>query len=183
MRYTTIVDISELHGIYRNHNARIIYLHMCLKSGWHDQDRDIIDISIRTLAMATGLTVSATRHALAQLERAGLISRQGTVWSVKKFIFDEQPTPRAKTRNQQKTQEVAAERRRNDQRREQERDLDRQQRARDFSQGKSSFMIWYEGKMREAAAGDIDAQRTVDRNRTAYEQQLKMMNEQKKQKV
>lgn len=99
MRYTTIIDITEMSGIYRNHNARLVYLHMVLRSGYHDSDRDLIDISIRNLAMAVGLTVSATRHALACLEREKLISRDGTRWKILKWVVAELPTPRRQPKN------------------------------------------------------------------------------------
>lgn len=94
MRYTTIIDITDMPGTYRNKNARLVYLHMALRSGYHDSDRDMIDISIRSLAMAVGLSVSATRHALACLERDKLISRDGTHWRILKWVVAELPTPR-----------------------------------------------------------------------------------------
>lgn len=94
MRYTTLIDISEFPAIYRNPNARLVYLHLALKSGYHDDDRDQIRVSFRGLSVAVGLSVSATRHALQQLTAAGLISKQGDVWSVKKWIIETPPTPR-----------------------------------------------------------------------------------------
>lgn len=181
MRYTTIVDISEITSVYRNRNARIIYLHMVLRSGWHDNDRDLIDISIRNLAYRTGLTISATRHALQQLEHAGLISRQGTLWAVKKFIFEETVTPRARTKSQQKQLDAAVERRRNEAKREQEREIENAIRIRNFDQGKTSFMLWYESLVEKARAGDMEAQKSVDRNRKTYEQHKKNMEENQKQ--
>lgn len=99
MRYTTIIDITEVPGIYRNKNARLVYLHLVLRSGYHDSDRDLIDISIRTLAIAVGLSVSATRHALACLERDKLISRDGTSWRILKWVVAELPTPRRQPKN------------------------------------------------------------------------------------
>lgn len=95
MRYTTIIDIRENRAIYRNQNARLIYLHLVLASGYHDTDRDIVDISLRALAEQTGITLSATRHALTQLESAGLLERTSDrKYHVKKWILDEPPTPR-----------------------------------------------------------------------------------------
>lgn len=94
MRYTTLIDISELPDVYRNKNARILYMHMVLKSGYHDQDRDELAMSIRRLASDTGLTLSATRFALAQLEKAGLLKKEQRSWRVKKWIVQEIPTPR-----------------------------------------------------------------------------------------
>lgn len=99
MRYTTIIDITEVPDIYRNKNARLVYLHLALRSGYHDSDRDLIDISIRNLAMAVGLSVSATRHALSCLERDKLISREGTSWKILKWVVAELPTPRRQPKN------------------------------------------------------------------------------------
>lgn len=97
MRYTTIVDISQIQDIYRNRNLRLVYLHLVLKSGYHDDDRDKIRISIRKLADEVGLTVSATRHALGRLQAEHFLARDGETWMVKKFILDNPPTPRQKT--------------------------------------------------------------------------------------
>ena len=96
MRYTTIIDISEIPSVYRNRNARIVYLHLALKSGYHDDDRDLIEISIRRLADASGLSVSATRHALRKLSEAGLITKQDNKMAVKKWIIQDTPSPRQK---------------------------------------------------------------------------------------
>lgn len=98
MRYTTIVDISQMQDIYRNTNLRLVYLHLCLRSGYHDDDRDKIRISIRKLAEEAGLTVSATRHALRRLQADHLLQRDGEVWMVKKYIIDNPPTPRPKVK-------------------------------------------------------------------------------------
>lgn len=94
MRYTTLIDISELPDVYHNKNARLLYMHMVLKSGYHDQDRDLLAMSIRRLASDAGLTLSATRFALAQLEQVGLLKKEAGSWRVKKWIVQEIPTPR-----------------------------------------------------------------------------------------
>lgn len=95
MRYTTLIDISENAAVYRNPNTRLLYLHLALKSGYHDADRDIINTSIRRLAMETGLTISAVRHALHVLEEAALLNRKNpNGWMVKKWIIQTPPTPR-----------------------------------------------------------------------------------------
>lgn len=97
MRYTTIIDISEMPELYRNVNTRAIYLHLVLKSGYHDNDRDRIRVSIRRLAIDAGVTISATRNALQQLEKAGMIERSSDgFFAVKKWILDVKPTPRQK---------------------------------------------------------------------------------------
>lgn len=94
MRYTTIIDISEFPAIYRNRNARILYLHLVLKSGYHDDDRDLVTLSIRNLAAYSGLTISAVRHSLGVLERAQLLTKTPQGYRVKKWVATETPTPR-----------------------------------------------------------------------------------------
>lgn len=101
MRYTTIIDITEYPVIYRNINARLIYLHLALRSGYHEQDRDLIDISIRGIAASVGVSISATRHALGQLQKAGLIARQGENWKVTKYVMQETPGKRPQTKREQ----------------------------------------------------------------------------------
>lgn len=97
MRYTTIIDISEMPDLYRNLNTRAIYLHLVLKSGYHDNDRDRIRVSIRRLACDARVTISATRNALQQLEKAGMIERSSDgLLAVRKWILDVKPTPRQK---------------------------------------------------------------------------------------
>lgn len=94
MRYTTIIDISEIEPVYRNPNTRLVYLHLCLKSGYRTDDRDRIRISIRRLAWEVGITAAAARYALRQLEGAQLISyTEGGTFEVVKFIV---PEPYAK---------------------------------------------------------------------------------------
>lgn len=173
MRYTTIIDISEFPAVYKNINARLIYLHLALKSGYHDNDRDLIDISIRRLAAAVGLTLSATRHALGQLEKANLITRQGSLWFVKKWVIESTISTRAKTARQQKAIEAEAERRAENERRERENLIEKQRRENLRAQGKTSFMLYYEDLLKKAAAGDSEAQELVKKHRRTYEQHQK----------
>lgn len=110
MRYTTVIDISEIQDIYRNPVARLIYLHMSLKAGYHDADRDLVNISIRRLSVDVGVTVSAVRHALRQLERAGLLTREGNLWRIRKWVEEQQITARAKTKREMQERIIALER-------------------------------------------------------------------------
>lgn len=112
MRYTTIIDISEIAEIYKNPTARLLYLHMSLKAGYHDVDRDLVRLSIRRLSADVGVTVSATRHALHQLERVGLLTREGELWRVKKWVEEQQITTRAKTKREMQEQIQRLERQR-----------------------------------------------------------------------
>lgn len=112
MRYTTVIDISEMSEVYRNTTARLIYMHMCLKAGYHDTDRDLVRLSIRRLSADVGVTVSATRHALRLLERVGLLIREGELWRVKKWVEEQQITTRAKTKREMQEQIQRLERQR-----------------------------------------------------------------------
>ena len=69
MRYTTIIDISEIPRLYNNNNAVRLYLHFALKCGYHDHDRDMITVSIRQLSRTLHMTIAATRHALHVAQR------------------------------------------------------------------------------------------------------------------
>lgn len=101
MRYTTIIDIRDLPQIWNNQNCARAYLFLCLASGYHDADRDLVKVSVRGLAALTGLSVAASRHALTQLQKAGLITRQGDTWRVVKFVITETPAARPKTKREQ----------------------------------------------------------------------------------
>lgn len=110
MRYTTVIDISEIPDIYRNQTARLIYLHMSLRAGYHDADRDLVNISIRRLAMEVGVTVSATRHALNQLVRSGLLIRTDQAWKIRKWVEEQTITARARTKREMQEQIIRLER-------------------------------------------------------------------------
>lgn len=112
MRYTTVIDITEISEVYKNATARLIYLHMSLKAGYHDADRDLVKLSIRRLSADVGVTVSAARHALHQLERAGLLTRECDLWRVKKWVEEQQITTRAKTKREMQEQIQRLERQR-----------------------------------------------------------------------
>lgn len=105
MRYTTIIDITEVDEIYRNRNARLVYLHLCLRSGYRTDDRDRIRISIRKLSWEVGISTAAARYALQQLEKAQLLtySEGGTI-EVVKFIT---PEPYAKRPANKSTTQAA----------------------------------------------------------------------------
>lgn len=175
MRYTTLIDIRELPTVYRNTNARLVYLHLALVAGYHDHDRDLANVSLRRLAMDAGLTVAATRHALAVLERAQLIKRQGSVIMVRKWLAEQPVTARPKSAKQQAkiTAEAAAKAER--EQRAQALELERAQRLHELAvTGKTPFMRYYESKLALAQAGDIEAQAIVDARRSQYEQAVEL---------
>lgn len=179
MRYTTIIDISEMPTIYGNINARLVYLHLVLKSGYHDDDRDMIAISIRRIAADLNLSLSAVRHAIGQLERAHLLQRQGPIWCVKKWIVEQKITSRPKTQRQQKQIEIAAERQRQQEQRERDALIEQQRRAMLAAQGKSEFLVFYERLQKKAAAGDLEAAESVKKWRKLYDMEIANLNRQK----
>lgn len=168
MRYTTIIDLSEFPAVYRNKNVRLVYLHLVLKSGYHDQDRDLIDISIRNLAWAVGLSVSATRHALHILEQARMIKRAGPLWHVRKFIIEQEITPRAKTQRESKIAAAAAVEKARNQALNTQLDQERERRQNLHDNNTSDFIIYYEDVVRRAKAGDVDAQETMRKRKDMY---------------
>lgn len=175
MRYTTIIDITELTAIYRNVNARLIYLHLALKAGYHDNDRDLVDISIRRLAADTGLSVAATRHALRQLETAGLVARQGGVMIVRKWLKEQPISPRARTAKQQRAATIEAQRRQEKEAYERQMAAEAQSRENLAAQGKNAFIVYYEDLLKRAEQGDAEAAATAKRRRPMYEAEIAKM--------
>jgi len=168
MRYTTIIDLSEFPTVYRNKNVRLVYLHLVLRSGYHDNDRDLIDISIRNLAWSVGLSVSATRHALHILEQARMIKRSGPLWHVRKFIIEQEITPRAKTQIESKRAAAAAVEKARNQALNTQLDQERERRQNLQDNNTSDFIIYYEDVVRRAKAGDVDAQETMRKRKDMY---------------
>lgn len=168
MRYTTIIDISEYPLIYNNHNTRLLYLHLCLKSGFHDDDRDILEISIRNLAYEVGISVSACRNSLRILEQCSFIRMSHSRIEVKKWISERKITKREKVETQK---EIAKQ---NQERQRQMEELDKQ-RQRDkriinelYDKGINPFIAFYEQKIKEYQDGDIDALVSLKRNYKQY---------------
>lgn len=157
MRYTTIIDITEFPALYRNQAIRLVYLHLCLRSGFHDYDRDLSSLSIRRLAYETGLSFGAVRNALEQLAKFQMITRQGQLTKVRKFIMEQPISKRAQTKKQEAAQKA----------REQRQAIERQaaavrserQRAVDsyYQKGKTPFMVYFEEQMAKAQRGDQEA--------------------------
>lgn len=86
MRYTTIIDVSEMAWYNTNVNARLVYLHLALRAGYHEDNQDLVYTSLRRLAMELHLSVSATRYALATLRASGLVTPEGKALRVAKFV-------------------------------------------------------------------------------------------------
>lgn len=98
MRYTTLIDVTEMAKVWRSHNATRLYVFMAMACGYHDEDRDALSASLAVMAERCGITISAVRCALRLLKSAGLLSQteEGT-YVVKKYVVPEIPTPRNKT--------------------------------------------------------------------------------------
>lgn len=156
MRYTTIIDISEYRDLYRNVNVRLVYLHLVLKSGYHDHDRDQVRISYRSLAADSGLTLSQVRHAIKILIKWHMLIRKDNTWTVRKWCQEQTITTRAKSSKEAKKkaqeQAVIAER-------ERQRAMDDENRKRrDAEAGERDNYIEFVRKQQQlAAAGDMDA--------------------------
>lgn len=168
MRYTTVIDLRDMPEVYRNHNCRLLYLHLALMAGYHDNDRDLVRISIRRLADDCGLTVSATRHAINVLVAAKLLRVKNSVYRVRKYVEEQPITTRAKTAKEQKARQQRAQERQDTAIREQEREADRATAASYYDAGKTPFMAYYESKLAAAAQGDLDAARIVKEKRAQY---------------
>lgn len=160
MRYTTIIDIRELPAIYRNVNARLVYLHMVLASGYHDNDRDQTEISIRRISYETNLTISAVRHALGSLERCGLISRTGITWTVKKFVLETSITPRVRSEKKRREAENAA-RAKAIQEEQEQREKEETRKYREMRKHGDPLREQVLDLMKRAEAGDTDALETL----------------------
>ena len=154
MRYTTIIDLSEYPQLYRSVNARLLYLHLVLKSGYHDDDRDLIDSSLRRLSMETGLTFSAVRCALDLLIKYNLVTRQGPLLQVRKFVLERTITPRARSRKQEQRDAAEAQIQIERQARAAQEKMEEERRAALAAQGKSSYILYVEGLKRQADNGD-----------------------------
>lgn len=156
MRYTTIIDISEQRDLYRNVNVRLVYLHLVLKSGYHDHDRDHVKISYRSLAADSGLTVSAVRHAINVLLKWRMLIRKDDAWIVRKWCQEQPITTRAKSSKEakKKAQEQAV-----IDERERQRAMDEENRKRrDAEAGERDNYIEFVRKQQQLAAeGDLDA--------------------------
>lgn len=98
MRYTTILDLRDWPALYKNHNVRLVYLHLVLIAGYHDDNRDKACISLRQLSADVGLTLSTIRHALEVLERTRIIKRTSNGIMVAKWLKEATITPRQRKR-------------------------------------------------------------------------------------
>lgn len=169
MRYTTIVDISQIPNLYKNQNVRLIYLHLVLRAGYHDDDRDQTTISFRRIAEETGLTLSATRHAISLLIKNGLLTRNGGIWIVKKFVLEKSISSRPKTAKKQKEME-SLERERQIQEEQRERERAQKRRYQEERKKGNPLKQMVMELMLQADAGDEEARKQLTMYKNVVEE-------------
>lgn len=167
MRYTTIIDITEIPAIYDNRNAREIYLTACLKCGYHDYDRDIWRRSYRQIASDLKLTLSATRHAINLLVKYNLLKKSPDGWIVKKYIEFEQITKR-KTKKDKEQQQISDQREQEIAAHNKELAARAAEQQRVAAGGKTQYQMYIESLKEKAAAGDIEAAAALNRRKIKF---------------
>lgn len=157
MRYTTIIDIFDTPA-WRSSSARLVYFYMCLKCGYHDDDRDIIKISLRELSARLSLTLSAVRCALSLLISQGLIASSGpSAYKVTKWA-EPKEISRRKTKREKEIAQI-------DEIRQQEKEMEKAKREEEIKQaaGKSSYQLRIERLQAAAAKGDQAAAKQLEK--------------------
>lgn len=170
MRYTTIIDISEFPIVYKNPNIRLLYLHMVLKSGYHDDDRDKCFLSIRRLASDIGLTLSATRHALGILQKLGLIFRENDFYYVKKFVLDKPISPRIRSEKKRSAAENLERERIIKEEQNQREKEEKRKYQEEIKAGKNPLKEMVKDLMKRAQNGDKEAAENLKRYKSIVEQ-------------
>lgn len=155
MRYTTVIDISEFSDVYSNPRAVLLYYHLCVKSSYVDDDRDLYHSSLRRLSSEMGFTLSACRHALRLLARHSLVTfPEPGVIKVLKFVETLHVTKR-------KTRKVVASDDNYVQRLEEQKKQDAmlQRRRADVKEGRTGPLALLQHLESKAEAGDIKAKK------------------------
>lgn len=163
MRYTTIIDISEIDAVWRSYSTRLVYLYMVLKCGYHDDDRDLFRMSIRDMSWRLHISVSAVRHALAVLSRHSLISQTSPgCYMVVKWV--ETPSiAKRKTRKEKQQEDQAQIRQQEAARIERQRQQEYAYRDNLKSQGLTSFDIRLQNLKKKADQGDLEAKKRYEK--------------------
>lgn len=170
MRYTTIIDIREFPQIYRNNHVKLVYLHLVLISGYHDEDRDQTPISIRQICYDTGLSLSAVRHSLKVLISAGLLSRSGITWTVKKFVLDKPISPRIRSEKKRSAAENFERERIIKEEQSQREKEEKRKYQEEIKAGKNPLKEMVKGLMIRAENGDQEAIENLKRYKVIVEQ-------------
>lgn len=170
MRYTTVIDIREFPQIYRNNNAKLVYLHLVLISGYHDEDRDQTPISIRQICYDTGLSLSAVRHSLKVLISAGLLTRSGITWTVKKFVLDKPISPRIRSEKKRTAAENLERERIIKEEQNQREKEEKRKYQEEIKAGKNPLKEMVKDLMKRAQNGDEEAAENLKRYKPIVEQ-------------
>lgn len=170
MRYTTIIDIREFPQIYRNDHVKLVYLHLVLISGYHDEDRDQTPISIRQICYDTGLSLSAVRHSLKVLISAGLLSRSGITWTVKKFVLDKPISPRIRSEKKRSAAENLERERIIKEEQNQREKEEKRKYQEEIKAGKNPLKEMVKDLMKRAENGDQEAAENLKRYKPIVEQ-------------
>lgn len=170
MRYTTIIDIREFPQIYRNDHVKLVYLHLVLISGYHDEDRDQTPISIRQICYDTGLSLSAVRHSLKVLISAGLLSRSGINWTVKKFVLDKPISPRIRSEKKRSAAENLERERIIKEEQSQREKEEKRRYQEEIKAGKNPLKEMVKDLMNRAENGDQEAAENLKRYKSIVEQ-------------
>lgn len=170
MRYTTVIDIREFPQIYRNNNAKLVYLHLVLISGYHDEDRDQTPISIRQICYDTGLSLSAVRHSLKVLISAGLLTRSGITWTVKKFVLDKPISPRIRSEKKRTAAENLERERIIKEEQSQREKEEKRKYQEEIKAGKNPLKEMVKDLMKRAQNGDEEAAENLKRYKPIVEQ-------------
>lgn len=170
MRYTTIIDIREFPQIYRNDKAKLVYLHLVLISGYHDEDRDQTPISIRQICYDTGLSLSAVRHSLKVLISAGLLTRSGITWTVKKFVLDKPISPRIRSEKKRTAAENLERERIIKEEQSQREKEEKRKYQEEIKAGKNPLKEMVKDLMKRAQNGDEEAAENLKRYKPIVEQ-------------
>lgn len=169
MRYTTIIDVTEMPAVLRCRSAVWLYYLMAMKCGYHDDDRDVLDMSLTQLANASGLTVSAVRHAIRVLVSAHLVKRDGLhTWTVRKWIQETTITPRRQTKRQERLVQKHLDEAAEQAQREAALEAERRKNEALWAKGKSPFIVYCESLKTRAGSGDEEAAAAFKRNEAAY---------------
>lgn len=156
-------------AVFRCRNAVWLYYFMSMKAGYHDDDRDILDMSLTQLANASGLTVSAVRHAIRVLVNAHLVKRDGQhAWTIRKWIQESTITPRRQNKRQERLVQKQLDEAAQQAQREAALEAERRKNEALWARGKSPFIVYCESLKEKAANGDDEAAATFKRNEAAY---------------
>lgn len=167
-----MIDISEIPTVYRNPNARLLYIHLALKADYRGENLDKARLSLCQLASGAGLTISAVRHGLKVLQHAGLVKRDGDAWAVTKWLQPEPARKRPKTAQEQQQLSAAEERQKREDEQERRHQLEKKRRADLLAIGHTELTYLYEQKLTAAADGDEDARRFCKNWRANYDKEV-----------